>query len=93
MDGHKLKRMKKNSPLVPKNLTFFEDQRERKRNFSCKKPSFGLLKYLPLKILFFDLFIQLGDLGFNATQGMYVYQNILVLIYFSHFSISNLIKY
>ena len=40
-----------------------------------KKPACGLLQFVTLKVLFVDLFVQLGDLGSDFTQGYFLLIN------------------
>ena len=43
--------------------------------FLQKQPAFGLLQFVTLKVLFVDLFVQLGDLGSDFTQGYFLLLN------------------
>ena len=46
-----------------------------------KRPFFGFLAFVTLKILFIDLTIQLGDLGSDLAQGYFLLINEELFIY------------
>ena len=43
--------------------------------FHQKRPAFGMLQFVTLKVLFVDLFVQLGDLGSDFAQGYFLLLN------------------
>ena len=42
-----------------------------------KRPAFGFLRFLTLRIIFVDLFVQIGDLGSDVAQGTYSHLSII----------------
>ena len=64
--------MNKESPpheKIKKAVSFNENDTKVELRNKDKKPGFGLLQFLTLRIIFIDLFVQLGDLGSDVAQG------------------------
>ena len=54
---------------IKKAVSINKDNTKVKLRKEDKKPGFGLLQFLTLRIIFIDLFVQLGDLGSDVAQG------------------------